>query len=607
MYTQCPQCLTYFQVTPEHLRIAQGNVRCGQCRNVFSALGNLSEEPPKTAYQDNDDELEEEIFIDEDELAGYQEEYEEGYTEEIPEEEYTENFNEVYTDEYGEEYYIVEEEDDEQEPQHSTPASQSADAGKSATASAPHSEQHPNLNSKRPQLQSANINNKLSEAIATIERLKNSYSNLSIRNLEQSGTTVDKSALNENASDETKSETQTSERGFKEKPPAIAFIPEENVSEPPSKAEIFSPFIEEPMESHKIPPVNKAFSFPEKKTDKADVAIEHYPDDDGVNYEEALCALNDLKIIEEEDTLSEETDENIAPEETGLQEESGLVINEQVVAFHNDLSIDESELTREKLMLFENEDIRKQVLVDPVTEQNNGDNHTNVKIKSLDRKTGKKPRVARPADSKPKNESSAVYSDVAHNPQNESAAKYLPAIPKQLLEDFHPHHSQDAHHNRINSLWAVGSLMLMLVFLTQTVYFKHNDLARLSQLRPWIETFCGFMSCKLSLPSDVKKLELVSQDIRSHPKVKRALLVTTTIINNARFAQAYPGLQITFTDLNGQRIAMRRFAPDEYLSRDDVQAEGMPPNTPIQVELEMMDPGSNAVNFEFDFIPFRNL
>jgi predicted Zn finger-like uncharacterized protein len=79
MYTQCPQCLTYFQVTPEHLRIAQGNVRCGQCRNVFSALGNLTEEPPQVAFDDDESELEEEIFIDEGELEDYAEEYSEEF------------------------------------------------------------------------------------------------------------------------------------------------------------------------------------------------------------------------------------------------------------------------------------------------------------------------------------------------------------------------------------------------------------------------------------------------------------------------------------------------------------------------------------------------
>jgi predicted Zn finger-like uncharacterized protein len=50
MYTQCPQCLTYFQITPEHLRIAKGNVRCGQCRHVFNASENLTEEPPMSVH-----------------------------------------------------------------------------------------------------------------------------------------------------------------------------------------------------------------------------------------------------------------------------------------------------------------------------------------------------------------------------------------------------------------------------------------------------------------------------------------------------------------------------------------------------------------------------
>ena len=46
MYTQCPQCLTYFQVTPEHLRIAQGNVRC--INRFEPTVGNILDRPPTT-------------------------------------------------------------------------------------------------------------------------------------------------------------------------------------------------------------------------------------------------------------------------------------------------------------------------------------------------------------------------------------------------------------------------------------------------------------------------------------------------------------------------------------------------------------------------------
>ncbi len=44
MYTQCPECQTIFRVTAEDLRLADGQVRCGHCTAVFSAIGELFED-----------------------------------------------------------------------------------------------------------------------------------------------------------------------------------------------------------------------------------------------------------------------------------------------------------------------------------------------------------------------------------------------------------------------------------------------------------------------------------------------------------------------------------------------------------------------------------
>ena len=50
MLTQCPHCLTLFRVGPEHLRAAEGIVRCSRCNQVFNALESLQEAPsPFTA------------------------------------------------------------------------------------------------------------------------------------------------------------------------------------------------------------------------------------------------------------------------------------------------------------------------------------------------------------------------------------------------------------------------------------------------------------------------------------------------------------------------------------------------------------------------------
>ncbi|MCG8433801.1 MAG: DUF3426 domain-containing protein [Gammaproteobacteria bacterium] len=44
MYAQCPNCETFFQITSEQLRAAEGKVRCSRCDGVFNALTTLREE-----------------------------------------------------------------------------------------------------------------------------------------------------------------------------------------------------------------------------------------------------------------------------------------------------------------------------------------------------------------------------------------------------------------------------------------------------------------------------------------------------------------------------------------------------------------------------------
>jgi predicted Zn finger-like uncharacterized protein len=170
-------------------------------------------------------------------------------------------------------------------------------------------------------------------------------------------------------------------------------------------------------------------------------------------------------------------------------------------------------------------------------------------------------------------------------------------MPAVLLEDLHA--DKAAQLRPSNTPWVVGSLLLMLVLVTQVAYFQRDDLARDPQLRPWLEQLCELAGCELAKPYDIQQIEIIGRDVRSHPAARRALIASTTLINNAPFAQPYPLLTLTFSDITGTRLAQRRFTPREYLSADiDLQA-GMPPNAPIEVELELVDPGKAAVNFEF--------
>jgi predicted Zn finger-like uncharacterized protein len=48
MLTCCPQCGTTFRVSPQQLKVHQGEVRCGRCSAVFDAFDSLLAEPDTT-------------------------------------------------------------------------------------------------------------------------------------------------------------------------------------------------------------------------------------------------------------------------------------------------------------------------------------------------------------------------------------------------------------------------------------------------------------------------------------------------------------------------------------------------------------------------------
>lgn len=46
-YTRCPGCTTVFRVTPDQLKLREGQVRCGQCKTVFDGIAQqVSLSPP---------------------------------------------------------------------------------------------------------------------------------------------------------------------------------------------------------------------------------------------------------------------------------------------------------------------------------------------------------------------------------------------------------------------------------------------------------------------------------------------------------------------------------------------------------------------------------
>jgi predicted Zn finger-like uncharacterized protein len=147
----------------------------------------------------------------------------------------------------------------------------------------------------------------------------------------------------------------------------------------------------------------------------------------------------------------------------------------------------------------------------------------------------------------------------------------------------------------------LAGLLLLLLGL-QWVYFNRDALAGDTSVRPTMEWFCSVLHCRLPLRVDLAQLEIIDRDVRKHPQVDAALLINASIVNRAGFRQPYPVFEITFSDVSGRPVSMRRFLPAEYLGEGSDTTTGMAPDVPVNIVLEVQDPGDAAVSFQFGFL-----
>ena len=177
-----------------------------------------------------------------------------------------------------------------------------------------------------------------------------------------------------------------------------------------------------------------------------------------------------------------------------------------------------------------------------------------------------------------------------------------PIYPK-ILEDDIARLERLAANARARKALAVSSVGLLVVLALQYAWFMPADMAsRYPQARSFLGTFCRYAACTLPEQRNPSLVQVVSRDVRVHPKYEGALLVTAQLVNAADFVQPYPLMEFTLFNVNGQTIATRTFAPEEYVGPSVDISAGMKPAIPTQIELDVLAPDEAAVSFEFRFL-----
>jgi len=151
-----------------------------------------------------------------------------------------------------------------------------------------------------------------------------------------------------------------------------------------------------------------------------------------------------------------------------------------------------------------------------------------------------------------------------------------------------------------NLLYIAGILLLIGGLVVQYAYSHRVAMMEQETLRPWLTRLCDLMQCPLPPQRALDKIELADHLVQSHPRYQHSLLITATLINRADYVQPFPIVEVVMSDLQQKVVARRQFRPEQYLVGDTAEM-GFTPNVEVPLMLEVVDPGENAVGFEFNF------
>lgn len=142
---------------------------------------------------------------------------------------------------------------------------------------------------------------------------------------------------------------------------------------------------------------------------------------------------------------------------------------------------------------------------------------------------------------------------------------------------------------------------LCLLLLIQFFYSYRTKLLEHPSTRGFTQTVCAWIACDLENVRHLDQIKLLSHTVYTHPNTPNILIINTSIQNNADHPQAYPLLEVSFLNQKAEVVALRRFPPEEYLSKEQ-QGKLMPSKIPQEFSLNIEDPGKDAVRFQLRFL-----
>jgi len=147
--------------------------------------------------------------------------------------------------------------------------------------------------------------------------------------------------------------------------------------------------------------------------------------------------------------------------------------------------------------------------------------------------------------------------------------------------------------------WSLGAFSMLLLLIAQIVVYQTPSWAQNQDIRPWLKEICDKIDCRLpkyNYPEDIEVIERALE-----PAGDDALIFRLAIVNNGSFPVALPDLYLKLIRFNGEPLAQRIFAPNEYIGNVDSIRE-LPVGKPIEFSLNIANPDNKIAGYTFKFI-----
>ncbi len=153
---------------------------------------------------------------------------------------------------------------------------------------------------------------------------------------------------------------------------------------------------------------------------------------------------------------------------------------------------------------------------------------------------------------------------------------------EQAPDDF----SLDALRMR-RRLLRVGIGVIAIGLLVALVAGRRQIVQTVPALRPIYTAACQALQCQIPLPADADAWSVESNELLEDPNVPQLFHFAATLRNRSRYAQAYPTLDLSLTDMEGLAVDRRVVPPQQYLPGGHPVTDGLAPNAEVAVRVEV--------------------